>query len=66
MKVHWANCYGAEKRLQISQRSGFSKIYEICSSQLVSKGALIVTLHGISGNKVNIHTRHARTLKQKN
>ena len=25
-----------------------------------------VTLHGISGNKVNARTRHARTLKQKN
>ena len=27
---------------------------------------LFVTLHGISGNKVNARTRHARTLKQKN
>ena len=27
---------------------------------------VIVTLHGISGNKVNARTRHARTLKQKN
>ena len=25
-----------------------------------------VTLHGISGNKVNARTQHARTLKQKN
>ena len=25
-----------------------------------------VTLHGISGNKVNARTWHARTLKQKN
>ena len=31
-----------------------------------STDSIFVTLHGISGNKVNARTRHARMLKQKN
>ena len=41
----------------------FNKSYMIIFANIYT---IIVTLHGISGNKVNARTRHARTLKQKN
>ena len=48
--------------------SAIAKLEEQCNPLLSFGAASItfVTLHGISGNKVNARTRQARTLKQKN
>ena len=50
-------------------REGLAKIchigpWTVC--KVLSSHPKYVTLHGISGNKVNALTQHTRTLKQKN
>lgn len=51
-----------KKALKIKHPSDLGAIWQVYSILYV----IIVTLHRISGNKVNTRTQHARTLKQKN
>ena len=55
------NTYIYEKKA-LKHPSDLDAIWQVYSILYV----IIVTLHRISGNKVNTRTQHARTLKQKN